>query len=201
MPKKTDSAIIGTRNGMTIHFRTDRDQLRPLGRATRGVKSMSLKKGDELISMDILPSQVIAQIAAATEDAPEDIDETATEDVAVPAGEGPWILVVTTGGLGKRVPVTQFRLQNRAGMGVLAIKFRKKGDRLAALRVVNSDDEMMIVTNRGIIIRQAIDAISSQSRMATGVRVQKLDDDDAIMAVALVPPSNGEEELEVGEEE
>jgi DNA gyrase subunit A len=199
--KETDSAIIGTRNGMTIHFRTDRDQLRPLGRATRGVKSMSLKKGDELISMDILPSQVIAQIDAATEDAPEDIDETATDDVAVPAGEGPWILVVTTGGLGKRVPVTQFRLQNRAGMGVLAIKFRKKGDKLAALRVVNTDDEMMIVTNRGIIIRQAIDAISSQSRMATGVRVQKLDDDDAIMAVALVPPTNGEEELEVSEEE
>ncbi len=199
--KETDSAIIGTRNGMTIHFRTDRDQLRPLGRATRGVKSMSLKKGDELISMDILPSQVIAQIDAATADLPEDIDETATEDVAVPAGEGPWILVVTTGGLGKRVPVTQFRLQNRAGMGVLAIKFRKKGDRLAALRVVNTDDEMMIVTNRGIIIRQAIDAISSQSRMATGVRVQKLDDDDAIMAVALVPPTNGEEELEVSEEE
>jgi DNA gyrase subunit A len=200
--KETDSAIIGTRNGMTIHFRTDRDQLRPLGRATRGVKSMSLKKGDELISMDILPSQVIAQMVAA-EDAPEDLDENAAEDVAVPAGAGPWILVVTTGGLGKRVPVTQFRLQNRAGMGVLAIKFRKKGDRLAALRVVNADEEMMIVTNRGIIIRQAIDAISSQSRMATGVRVQKLDDDDAIMAVALVPPSNGEEELELdaGEEE
>ena len=198
--KETDSAIIGTRNGMTIHFRTDRDQLRPLGRATRGVKSMSLKKGDELISMDILPSQVIAQMEAA-EDLAEDIDENATEDITVPAGEGPWILVVTTGGLGKRVPVTQFRLQNRAGMGVLAIKFRKKGDRLAALRVVNADEEMMIVTNRGIIIRQAINAISPQSRMATGVRVQKLDDDDAIMAVALVPPSNGEEELEVGEEE
>ena len=195
--KETDSAIIGTRNGMTIHFRTDRDQLRPLGRATRGVKSMSLKKGDELISMDILPSQVIAQMVAASEDpGVEDIDDTVAEDVAVPAGEGPWILVVTTGGLGKRVPVTQFRLQNRAGMGVLAIKFRKKGDRLAALRVVNPDEEMMIVTNRGIIIRQAIDAISSQSRMATGVRVQKLDDDDAIMAVAIVPASSIEEDLD-----
>ncbi len=195
--KETDSAIIGTRNGMTIHFRTNRDQLRPLGRATRGVKSMSLKKGDELISMDILPSQVIAQMVAASEDSGvDDIDDTVNEDVAVPAGEGPWILVVTTGGLGKRVPVTQFRLQNRAGMGVLAIKFRKKGDKLAALRVVNPDEEMMIVTNRGIIIRQAIDAISSQSRMATGVRVQKLDDDDAIMAVAIVPASNGEEDLD-----
>jgi DNA gyrase subunit A len=196
--KETDSAIIGTRNGMTIHFRTNREQLRPLGRATRGVKSMSLKKGDELISMDILPSQVIAQMVAASEDSGvDDIDDTITEDIAVPAGEGPWILVVTTGGLGKRVPVTQFRLQNRAGMGVLAIKFRKKGDKLAALRVVNPDEEMMIVTNRGIIIRQAIDAISSQSRMATGVRVQKLDDDDAIMAVAIVPASNGEEDLEL----
>jgi DNA gyrase subunit A len=196
--KDSDSAIIGTRNGMTIHFRTDRDQLRPLGRATRGVKSMSLKKGDELISMDILPSQVIAQMVAASEDpGVDDIDDTVAEDVAVPAGEGPWILVVTTGGLGKRVPVTQFRLQNRAGMGVLAIKFRKKGDKLAALRVVNPDEEMMIVTNRGIIIRQAIDAISSQSRMATGVRVQKLDEDDAIMAVAIVPASNGEEDLEL----
>jgi DNA gyrase subunit A len=196
--KESDSAIIGTRNGMTIHFRTDRDQLRPLGRATRGVKSMSLKKGDELISMDILPSQVIAQMVAASEDpGVDDIDDTVAEDIAVPAGEGPWILVVTTGGLGKRVPVTQFRLQNRAGMGVLAIKFRKKGDKLAALRVVNPDEEMMIVTNRGIIIRQAIDAISSQSRMATGVRVQKLDDDDAIMAVAIVPASNGEEDLEL----
>ncbi len=195
--KESDSAIIGTRNGMTIHFRTDRDQLRPLGRATRGVKSMSLKKGDELISMDILPSQVIAQMVEANEeDVTDDIDETIAEDTTVPAGEGPWILVVTTGGLGKRVPVTQFRLQNRAGMGVLAIKFRKKGDKLAALRVVNADEEMMIVTNRGIIIRQAINAISPQSRMATGVRVQKLDDDDAIMAVALVPPSTGEEEVE-----
>ncbi len=196
--KDSDSAIIGTRNGMTIHFRTDRDQLRPLGRATRGVKSMSLKKGDELISMDILPSQVIAQMVAASEDSGvDDIDDTVAEDVAVPAGAGPWILVVTTGGLGKRVPVTQFRLQNRAGMGVLAIKFRKKGDKLAALRVVNPDEEMMIVTNRGIIIRQAIDAISSQSRMATGVRVQKLDEDDAIMAVAIVPASNGEEDLDL----
>ncbi|WP_309738231.1 DNA gyrase C-terminal beta-propeller domain-containing protein, partial [Chamaesiphon sp. OTE_20_metabat_361] len=61
----------------------------------------------------------------------------------------------------------------------------------------NPDEEMMIVTNRGIIIRQAINAISPQSRMATGVRVQKLDDDDAIMAVAIVPASTGEEDLDL----
>jgi DNA gyrase subunit A len=187
--KPEDSIIIGTRHGMTIHFRASHEQLRPLGRATRGVKAMSLKPKDELISMDILPSQIVNTIAETTE-------EETNEDSIVSAGEGPWVLVITTGGLGKRVPVTRFRLQNRAGLGVLAIKFRKNGDKLAALRIVNADDELMIVTSRGIIIRQAVNAISPQSRMATGVRVQRLDDDDAIAAVALVPPSNGEEDLE-----
>jgi len=185
-----DSIIIGTRQGMAIHFRTDRDQLRPVGRATRGVRAMSLRKGDELISMDILPSQVVETIASVESD-------DLAEDAPIPAGAGPWVLAITMGGYGKRVPVNQFRLQNRAGLGVLATKFRKKGDKLAALHVVNEDDELMIVTSRGIIIRQTVNAISPQSRMATGVRVQRLDEDDAIAAVALVPPSNGEtEEIE-----
>jgi DNA gyrase subunit A len=193
--KAEDSIIIGSRQGMAIHFRTNHEQLRPLGRATRGVRAMSLRKGDELISMDILPSQVVNTITEVAE-------EESSEDAPIPAGEGPWVLVITMGGYGKRVPVSQFRLQNRAGMGLLATKFRKKADQLAALHVVNEDDELMMVTSRGIIIRQAINAISHQSRMATGVRVQRLDEDDAIAAVALVPPSNGEtEETETEEAE
>ncbi|XTZ20549.1 MAG: DNA gyrase C-terminal beta-propeller domain-containing protein, partial [cyanobacterium endosymbiont of Rhopalodia fuxianensis] len=84
------------------------------------------------------------------------------------------------------------------------IKFKSKTDRLASLHIVNEDNELMIVSNRGIIIRQAVNAISLQSRMATGVRVQRLDDDDAIAAVALVPQSAREEltdEVNEGEEE
>jgi DNA gyrase subunit A len=181
-----DSIIIGSRHGMVIHFRTDHEQLRPLGRATRGVKAMALRNGDELIGLDILPSQIVNNIVEATE---SEISET-----QVVASQGPWVLVITMGGYGKRVPVTQFRLQNRAGMGLLATKFRKAKDQLAALGVVNEDDELMMVTSRGIIIRQAVDAISPQSRMATGVRVQRLDEDDAIAAVALVPPDAGDEE-------
>ncbi|MCU0569710.1 MAG: DNA topoisomerase (ATP-hydrolyzing) subunit A [Oculatellaceae cyanobacterium Prado106] len=191
-----DSIMIGTRQGMAIHFRASHEQLRPLGRPTRGVRSMSLRKGDELISMDILPSQVIASMAETDEVEVEAIDpvepsgdaeelDTAETEVV----QGPWALVITTGGLGKRVPVSQFRLQRRAGMGLRAIKFRKQGDQLAALQIVGEDDEIILVTNRGIIIRQAVSAISRQSRNATGVRVQRLDEDDAIAAVALVPPS------------
>jgi DNA gyrase subunit A len=185
LARTDDSIMIGTRLAMAIHFRADDNQLRPLGRPTRGVKAMALKKGDELISMDILPSQVVANIA----EGDEAETETETEELDADCiSQGPWALVITNGGLGKRVPVTQFRLQNRAGMGLRAMKFRKSSDQLAALRIVNDNDEIILITNRGIIIRQAVNAISCQSRAATGVRVQRLDDDDRIIAVALVPP-------------
>ena len=192
LAKQEDSVIIGTRKGMAIHFQTDHQQLRPLGRSTKGVRSMKLKGDDELISMDILPSQVVANIAANGENDEDDSLES-EELIAEEANLGPWLLTITNNGYGKRVPVTKFRLQNRAGMGVRAIKFKSADDRLAAIHVVNQEDEMMIITNRGIIIRQAVDAISPQSRTATGVRVQRLDDDDAIAAVALVPPAAEEE--------
>ncbi|NEO33892.1 MAG: DNA gyrase subunit A [Symploca sp. SIO3C6] len=214
--REEDSIIIGSSQGMAIHFKTDHEQLRPLGRATRGVRAMKLRSQDELISMDILPGQVMASLEAVEDtQTPEQVSvqehqegedtnnlsETADQeqDLLESAGQGPWVLVVTMGGYGKRVPVSQFRLQNRAGMGVRATKFRKAKDQLAALRVVNEGDELMMVTSRGIIIRQLIGAISPQSRMATGVRVQRLDEDDAIAAVALVPLT-GEEEEETEEE-
>jgi DNA gyrase subunit A len=189
LAKEEDSILIGSRQGMAIHFKADDKQLRPLGRSTKGVKSMKLKKDDELISMDILPSQIVAIIDAVADneiDDEDDSEEIINDEIATQA---PWLLTITNNGYGKRVPVSKFRLQNRAGMGVRAIKFKSKDDRLAAIHVVNPQEELMIVTNRGIIIRQAVDAISLQSRSATGVRVQRLDKDDAIAAVALVPLS------------
>ncbi|PSB18811.1 DNA topoisomerase (ATP-hydrolyzing) subunit A [Phormidesmis priestleyi ULC007] len=206
-----DSIIIGSSLGRSIHFRVNHEQLRPLGRATRGVRSMALRKGDSLVGMAILPGQIVENVAQAQaaglidEDVElndeevilnEESSELDASELKTP--EGPWILVVTTGGYGKRVPVTQFRLQNRAGMGIVVTKFRKKGDTLAALHIVNEGAELMMITNRGIIIRQAVDAISSQSRTATGVRVQRLDEDDAIAAVAIVPLTGEEEVVPAG---
>ncbi|HLO87598.1 MAG TPA: DNA topoisomerase (ATP-hydrolyzing) subunit A [Nostocaceae cyanobacterium] len=196
-----DSVIIGSRLGIAIHFRCNHEQLRPLGRATRGVKSMKLKEGNELVGMDILPAAILNTLKEIDE---TEIEETENQTENQEEGEiagngsvGPWVLVITTGGYGKRVPVAQFRLQNRAGQGIMATKFknRKTNDQLAALHIVNNDDEIMMVTNRGIMIRQSVNAISVQSRSATGVRVQRLDEDDAITGVAIVPPdaSNAED--------
>lgn len=194
LARAEDSAIIGSRNGMAIHFKTDHQQLRPLGRATRGVKAMKLRGDDELIAMDILPSMVVANLDSSSEN--DSDDDSPDEEVMTDAGVGPWLLAVTAGGYGKRVPIEQFRLQNRAGMGVKAIKFRSNKDELVALCMVNHADELMVITNRGIIIRQTVNAISLQSRKATGVRVQKLDSDDAIAAVAVVPPGEDSDETE-----
>lgn len=202
LARNTDSVLIGSRQGMTIHFKTDSDQLRPLGRPTRGVRAMNLRDGDELISMDILPAQVVESVAQATLDADVDTDADGdSEEVedSPTSNQGPWVLVITMAGLGKRVPVTMFRLQNRAGLGLRAIKFRKEEDTLAALRVVNAEDELMIVTMRGIIIRQAVNAISIQSRKATGVKLQRLDEDDAIAAVAIVPAPNEEGNIDTSD--
>jgi DNA gyrase subunit A len=197
-----DSVLIGSRQGMAIHFRCNHEQLRPLSRATRGVKAMKLKDKDELVGMDILPAAILDTLQTVTEAEIEEIEteevENSEETAEVPGNGsiGPWVLVITNGGYGKRVPVAQFRLQNRAGQGLMATKFknRKTKDQLATLRIVNNDDEIMMVTNRGIIIRQAVNAISVQSRSATGVRVQRLDEDDAINGVAIVPPDTGDAE-------
>jgi DNA gyrase subunit A len=92
-------------------------------------------------------------------------------------------------------------MQKRAGIGLKLIRFRKEKEQLAAIHVVNEVDELMLITSRGIIIRQAVNAISLQSRAATGVRVQRLDQEDAIAAVALVPPSSESEEVSADIEE
>jgi DNA gyrase subunit A len=232
--KVDDGIIIGSRHGMAIHFKANNKQLRPLGRATRGVKSMKLKGDDTLISMDILPSAIISNFVEAEGEEPEtdeelvlttveiteeenelitaetteeenelitaettEENETETEVIAEVNSLGLSVLVITASGYGKRVPVSQFRLQNRAGKGIIATKFKPhaKKDEVVALKVVDETQELMLISSRGIIIRQVVNAIPLQSRSATGVRVQRLYEEDSIAAVAIVPAS-GEEDVE-----
>ncbi len=177
-----DSVLIGSKKGMTIHFRLVDQELRPLGRTARGVRSMNLRQGDSLVSMDVLPAELADQVAQSLE------DETEEGSAVADLGEGPWVLVASASGLGKRVPVTQFRLQKRAGMGLRAIKFRREGDELIGLRVLGYGEELLLVSEKGVIVRTSADKIPQQSRAATGVRLQKLDDGDHLSEVVLVPP-------------
>ncbi|MFN5221083.1 MAG: DNA gyrase C-terminal beta-propeller domain-containing protein, partial [Cyanobacteriota bacterium] len=203
-----DSVLIGSLKGMTIHFRLSDEELRPLGRTARGVRAMNLRNADRLVSMDVLPVELADRVAisaaaaeAAAESGSDDEDtngdetsgEAETSD-EVAASEGPWVLVASASGLGKRVPVDQFRLQKRAGMGLRAIKFRVDGDVLVGLKVLGAGEELLLVSERGVIVRMQADAIPQQSRAATGVRLQRLDKGDRLAEVVLVPPAPPEAE-------
>jgi DNA gyrase subunit A len=181
-----DSVLIGSRNGMTIHFRLSDEELRPLGRTARGVRAMNLRAGDQLVSMDVIPAELADQVASSASAEDDDSEEVAPS-------EGPWVLVASASGLGKRVPVNQFRLQKRAGMGLRCMKFRRDGDVLVGLKVLGAGEELLLVSEKGVIVRTQADAIPQQSRAATGVRLQKLDSGDRLTEVVLVPPAPEEE--------
>jgi DNA gyrase subunit A len=185
-----DSVLIGSLQGMTIHFRLRDEELRPLGRSARGVRAMTLRPSDALVSMDVLPAELADRVASAGVEPDEEGE--GSEEVAV--SEGPWVLVASASGLGKRVPVQQFRLQKRAGMGLRAIRFRREGDSLVGLKVLGAGEELLLVSERGVIVRMQADAVPQQSRAATGVRLQRLDAGDRLAEVVLVPPAHEEGE-------
>jgi DNA gyrase subunit A len=158
---------------------------------------MTLRAGDSLVSMDVLPAELADRVASSNAAADDEADETDGDGEDTAASDGPWVLVATASGLGKRVPVDQFRLQKRAGMGLRAMKFRRDGDALVGLKVLGAGEELLLVSERGVIVRTQADAVPQQSRAATGVRLQKLDAGDRLAEVVLVPPAPEEEATEL----
>jgi DNA gyrase subunit A len=140
--------------------------------------------------MDVLPAELADRVASA-----EGEEEGEGSEEVTPS-EGPWVLVASASGLGKRVPVQQFRLQRRAGLGLRAMRFRREGDTLVGLKVLGAGEELLLVSERGVIVRMQADAIPQQSRAATGVRLQRLDAGDRLAEVVLVPPAPEEEDHE-----
>lgn len=130
------------------------EDLRPLGRSARGVNSMKLRESDTIIGCDIIPKNFDADL-----------------------------LVVTSDGFGKRSKMSEFRAQNRGGIGLIATKFKSAASRLVALTVVEENDEIMVVTQNGIVSRIKASDISRQGRPATGVKIQNLMENDSVMAV------------------
>nr|YP_002049399.1 DNA gyrase subunit A [Paulinella chromatophora]ACB43189.1 DNA gyrase subunit A [Paulinella chromatophora] len=182
-----DSVLIGSIQGMTIHFRIIDEELRPLGRNARGVRAMNLRDNDSLVSMDVLPAELADQVANSVDSGVEEREELGGGTGSASPAAGPWVLVASASGLGKRVPVNQFRLQRRAGMGLRAMRFRRKGDVLVGLKVLGSREELLLVSEKGVIVRMQADLIPQQSRAATGVRLQKLDDGDHLAEIVLIP--------------
>lgn len=164
-----DDLLIGTSLGMAIRFPVK--DLRPLGRTARGVTAMKMRAGDEIVDFSTLPNN----------------DHTAD------------VLIITNDGFGKRTNVAEFRSQNRGGIGLISTKFKNAKSRVTNTCIVTENDELMVVSANGVVVRLRAGEISRQSRMATGVRLQNLDENDFVASVTKIVPMDDEEALLGGE--
>jgi DNA gyrase subunit A len=135
-------------------IRFEESQSRPMGRVSAGVRGIKLRKGDF-------------------------VEEVATLD----PNEENDILAVTDLGFGKRTAAVEFRTQNRGGFGLKLIQLTTKNGNVAGIRHVHESDQVMILTEKGILIRMNVDEIRRIGRATQGVRVIKLDDGDRVVSV------------------
>ena len=109
------------------------------------------------------------------------------------------ILVVTEKGYGKRTSTTEYRMTHRGSKGVKALNITEKNGNIVSFKIVNGDEDLMIVTNSGIIIRLSIEQVSSTGRVAQGVRLINLKDDQKVSTIAVLKKDEESEEEQVAE--
>ncbi|EAH0730290.1 DNA gyrase subunit A [Listeria monocytogenes] len=106
------------------------------------------------------------------------------------------VLVVTKKGYGKQTPASQYPLRNRGGMGVKTVTITEKNGNLVAMKTVTGEEDLMLMTVSGVLIRFEIDTVSQTGRSAMGVKLIRLDEDEKVATVAKVPKEEDEVELE-----
>ena len=143
--------------------RFNENEIRSMGRNTSGVKGI-----------DITDSEVVGC-------------EVITDN------ENQQILIITKLGYGKKTNVTEFRLTHRGSKGVKALNVTEKNGQLVSIRTVHGDEDLMVVTDKGVIIRLSLDNISTLKRATQGVRLIRLKDDQSVGSVAIVQKEDEEE--------
>ncbi len=153
--------MLSTRDGMAIRF--DESDVRAMGRPAHGVKGINLGDDDEVVGMVVANGQ----------------DDPAS------------LLTVCAKGYGKRTSLTEYRSQSRGGKGLIDIKTTDRNGPVVAIAKVSDDDEVMLTTIGGIIIRTRVGDISTIGRNTQGVRLIRVDEGDTVGSLAKLP----EEEL------
>lgn len=159
---KHEVALV-TYHGLAIRF--SEQSVRAMGRATRGVRGISLKKDDKVIALEVV--------------SPEQEREAE-------------VLVVTEHGFGKRTPFSEYRAQKRGGKGIYTIRVLDKNGPVVGVKMTRPGDEVMIITARGIVIRQDVTKISQQGRHTQGVTLIRLDKEDRVVSIARVMTEENE---------
>ena len=159
--------MLALRSGKAIRF--SEDKVRSMGRNASGVRA---------ITVDSETDQVVGMIV-------------------VKEGDGFDVMVVSEKGYGKRSSLDDYRITNRGGKGVKTITVSEKTGELVSLKVVNDEDDLMIITKKGTMIRMGVDTLRVMGRATQGVRLINLRTNDEIASIAKVPASEEEEEEEI----
>ena len=139
-----------------IAIRFDEQDVRPMGRTAHGVRGITLNFGDEVVAMDSV------------------------------ANEECEVLTATEFGMGKRTAVREYPKRTRGGKGVINMKITEKTGAVVGMRVINPEQEIMMITAGGIIIRIDVDQISQYSRNTQGVKLMTLNDKDKVVSLAAI---------------
>nr|WP_246061499.1 DNA gyrase subunit A [Lapillicoccus jejuensis] len=150
-----DDLILVSRKGQSSRFHATDEALRPMGRATSGVTGMKFREDDQLLSMSVVHS-----------------------------GEDPDLFVVFENGLAKRTQASDYPVKGRAGLGVRVAQVSDRGGDIVGALTVAEDDEVMVVMERGKIVRSRVDEVRRTARNTMGVKFATPDKGDAIVAVA-----------------
>ncbi len=148
--------ILVTKSGQSIRF--EEGDCRPMGRAARGVHGIRLEDKDEVVGMAIVDTAAV----------------------------GAQILTVTELGYGKRTPIEEYRIQGRGGSGILTMRVTEKNGSVMAVRQVRDEDEIIIASDKGKVIRTKVSEISEVGRVAQGVRLIHMEEGEVVGAAARI---------------
>lgn len=153
-----DEIFAATRNGIAMRF--SEKEVRSMGTAAAGVKGITLRDEDKVVGAAIINSQM---------------DNAEVR-----------ILTITEEGYGKRTKLLEYRLTSRGGKGIINAKLNEKTGKIVDVKVVNENDEIMLITSEGTLIRTSVNNISVIGRTATGVRIMKVRNNEKIASVVKI---------------
>ncbi|MDP3093916.1 MAG: DNA gyrase subunit A [bacterium] len=161
-----DEIIIVTRKGQAIRF--NEKDLREMGRQAAGIRGIRLQKGDEVVGMGVIKPSAKA----------------ASKNISKP--DKKYLLVLTENGYGKRTEIEDYRLQKRGGSGIKTGKVTPKTGAIAAARVLSNEEDLIVISQKGQVIRIVIAQIPKLSRATQGVRIMKLDQGDRVASATCI---------------
>ena len=161
-----DDIIVATNRGISIRF-TEND-VREMGRQARGVRAVTLDEGDYVVGAGVIPEG-------------DDDNEL-------------YVLTITEKGFGKRSITSEYKRQHRGGRGIICHGIADKTGALAGIRLVKESDEIMLITDGGVIIRTRVGEIPVYGRSASGVIVMRLEEGSTVMRFAAVDPETEAED-------